>query len=192
MAHGWTFLKRFAGRPGSVGAIAPSSKALATAMVDGLSVEANEGVLEFGIGTGAFTAAIAACLPDPAAYLGIEIEEPFVELCRKRFPELRFAHASAADAARLVDEHGLRPIRAVISGLPFASLPPTVQDGILTALDEVLEEGSLFRTFQYAHAYVLPRARRFRVQMCDRFGPMRRSKLVAANLPPAYALSWTR
>ena len=192
MAHGWTFLKRFAGRPGSVGAIAPSSPALAAAMVDKLDVHEGQSVLEFGIGTGAFTGAIADCLPDPAAYLGIEIEEPFVELCRKRFPELRFEHASAADAGRLVEEFDLRPVRAVISGLPFASLPPEVQDGVLEALDDVLEEGSLFRTFQYAHAYVLPRARRFRAQMCARFGPMRRSRLVVANIPPAYALSWTR
>lgn len=186
------FLREFIKNPGSVGAIAPSSPQLASAMVRGLPGIENGSVLEFGPGTGAFTAAINDSLPANARYLGIEIEARFVELLGARFPNLEFEHGSAADASKIVDARGLRPVRAVISGLPFASLPVEIQDGIVKGLLDVLEPGSLFRTFQYVHAYRLPKAIRFRQQMSGLFGKLTRSRPILRNLPPAYCLTWTR
>ncbi|MCA8971690.1 MAG: SAM-dependent methyltransferase [Planctomycetes bacterium] len=179
--------------PKSVGAIAPSSAQLADAMVRGISeLEPGSTVLELGPGTGAFTAAIRDSLPAGVHYVGIEIEGRFVDLLRERFPGLEFAHGSAANAGRIVDERGRRPVRCVISGLPFASLPVEIQDGIVTALLDVLEPGAVFRTFQYVHAYRLPKAVRFRKQMGELFGRLERSKPVLRNLPPAYCLTWQR
>lgn len=185
------FLSQFLRNPASVGAIAPSSAYLARAMVRGLSDCADGAVLEFGPGTGAFTAAIRDSLPQHCRYLGIEVEERFVDVLRTRFPDLDFAHASAADVRALCDERELGPVRAVISGLPFASLPVPVQDGIVSGLLEVLTPGASFRTFQYVHAYRLPKAQRFRKQMTKLFGPVVRSRPVLRNLPPAYSLTWT-
>ena len=84
------------------------------------------------------------------------------------------------------------PTRAIICGLPFASLPLATQDAIIDSLEDLVPPGGLFRTFQYVHAYFLPAAVRFRRRMNRTFGPHHRSPAVLANLPPAYVLTWSR
>jgi phospholipid N-methyltransferase len=186
------FLRAFLRSPGRVGAVAPSSPALASAMVHGLDLAAGDTVVEFGPGTGAFTAAIRGCLPSPVAYLGIEIEPAFVTLLRQRFADLEFVQGSAADAPAILAERGRDRVRAILCGLPFASLPDDVQQGIVAALDQLVRPGTLFRTFQYAHAYLLPKAIRFRRRMHGLFGAHARSPIVLWNVPPAVTLTWRR
>lgn len=188
------FFRAFLRNPTKVGAIAPSSRILASAMIRGIDFSKSDHSLlvEFGPGTGAFTAAIHDRLPNKDAYLGIERDRRFIELLRGRFPELHFHHGSAEDATQIVKDGARQEVRAVISGLPFASLPKTVQEGILQSLDSLLQKGSTFRTFQYAHAYYLPQAVRFRRRMDEVIGHHTRQALVVRNLPPAYVLSWTR
>ena len=186
------FLRAFVLNPGRVGAVVPSSPALARAMVQGLSLAPGEAVLEYGPGTGPFTTQIARVLPGPEHYLGIERDRRFVTLLRARHPHLHFVEGSAEDAPQLAAKAGLRTIAAVISGLPFATLPDAVQQGILAGLDQVVAPGRLFRTFQYVHAYQLPQAVRFRRRMGQLFGPHQRSTVIWANLPPAFVLTWRR
>ncbi|MCC6680247.1 MAG: SAM-dependent methyltransferase [Phycisphaeraceae bacterium] len=186
------FVKAFLRHPAKVGAVAPSSPALAQQMVRDLHVQAGQTLIEFGPGTGSFTTAILAALPAGASYLGIELDEKFVALLRRRFTQAEFVHSSAEHAARLHQDRQLPPVRAVLCGLPFASLPPTVQDAVIANLDQLLGIGAEFRTFQYVHAYPLPTAVRFRRRMSQLLGPCRRSAAVLRNLPPAYVLTWKR
>jgi phospholipid N-methyltransferase len=186
------FLKVLLRAPGRTGAVAPSSVYLARAMVRGLRVEPGETVVEFGPGTGAFTAEIRRILPSPASYLGIEIEPRFAEMLRQRYPELPVLEGSAEDAVRLVAEAGRNRVKAIICGLPFASLPAGVQDRVIQAIDVLVGPGAQFRTFQYVHAYGLPPAVRFRRRMRERFGPHTRQATVSRNVPPAHVLSWSR
>lgn len=186
------FLQAFLRSPGQVGAIAPSSPQLAAAMVHGLNVATDETIVEFGPGTGPFTAAIRDILPDPACYVGIERDEQFVAILRERFPELRVVHGSAEDAPRHLAEAGRGNVRAVLCGLPFATLPGPVQDTIIGALDALLRPGAEFRTFQYVHSWPLPSAVRFRERMKAVFGAVDRSPPVVKNLPPAFVLTWRR
>jgi phospholipid N-methyltransferase len=186
------FLTALLRSPAKVGAIAPSSAALAKRMVHGLDLT-HHAVLELGPGTGPITKAIASIITHPRHYLGIDREPHFIKLLKARFPDMRFITGSAQDALdHLAATPDLPPIKAVISGLPFASLPPSVQDGVIACLDHLLARGAVFRTFQYVHAWPLPSAVRFRRQMTDRFGPPSVSRPVIANLPPAVVLSWPR
>jgi phospholipid N-methyltransferase len=178
--------------PARTGAIAPSSVRLARAMVDGLIVAPGETIVEFGPGTGAFTAEIRRILPPQSSYLGIEIEPRFAELLRRRYPDLHFVEGSAEHAAQFLAKAGYDRVKAIICGLPFASLSSGVQDGIIEALETLVAPGVQFRTFQYVHAYGLPPAVRFRRRMGERFGPVTREAMVLRNLPPAYVLRWSR
>ena len=81
-------------------------------------------------------------------------------------------------------------VKYIVSGLPFASLPKDVSEAILREVDKFMAEGCLFRTFQYAHAYRLPPAVKFRRYMEERYGKVQRSPLVLKNMPPAYTLTW--
>jgi phosphatidylethanolamine/phosphatidyl-N-methylethanolamine N-methyltransferase len=188
----FAFLKAFVRHPGQVGAVAPSSRFLARAMVAGLELADGEAVIELGPGTGPFTAEIARLTGRPGTYLGIEREGAFVEMLRDRFPHMPIAHGSAEHAHELARQAGLGPVRAVISGLPFAVLEAGVQDRIMAALDQLLGPGGEFRTFQYLHAWPMPQAVRFRRRMAGLFGPHRASRVVLLNLPPAMVLTWRR
>lgn len=186
------FLGAFVRNPRRVGAIMPSSPSLARAMVRRLSVQPGETLIELGPGTGAFTEVILRHLPAGAHYLGVELSAAFVSRLRERFPGVDFVEGSAEDVAEIHAQRGLPATRAVLCGLPFASLPREVQGRVVTSLDALLQGGGEFRTFQYVHAYPLPTARRYRARMDGVFGPGRRGKAVARNIPPAYVLSWSR
>jgi phosphatidylethanolamine/phosphatidyl-N-methylethanolamine N-methyltransferase len=186
------FLQVLFRAPARTGAAAPSSVHLARAMVKGLTLGPGQTVVEFGPGTGALTSEIRRILPSPSSYLGVEIEPRFADLLRRRFPGLHVVEGSAEEAPRFVAEAGCAQVKAVICGLPFATLPAGVQDRVVHALDVLVGPGAQFRTFQYIHAYPLPPAVRFRHRMRELFGPHTREATVVRNLPPAYVLSWSR
>ena len=192
LTEAMTFVKAWTQHPAMIGAISPSSQYLARQMVRGLNPRPGEVILEFGPGTGPFTRAIVPLLPDTATYIGIERESRFVKLLRTKFPELCFVHSSAEHAPQLLGASGLGRVRAVICGLPFASFAPSVQDDVIQALNQVMQPGCEFRTFQYVHAYVLPTAVRYRRRMDSLFGRHQCSRAVMRNLPPAFVLTWQR
>ena len=86
----------------------------------------------------------------------------------------------------------LAPVRAVISSLPFACLPASVQDGVIRCLGRLVRRGCHFRTYQYVHAYLLPSAARFRRKMDACLGPHRLTATIVGNVPPAFVLTWKR
>ena len=188
------FLATFVRHPGSVGAILPSSRALAERLVAGLDLRAGDLVLEYGPGTGPVTAVLDRLLGarKGVRYLGIELNGGFVDVLRRRYPHLDFAHGSVVDVVALLRQRGLRQARYIVSGLPFASLPREVQVGTIDGIRAILVEGGEFRTFQYVHAYRLPAAQRFRRLMAEYFPRCLRSRPIVRNLPPAYVLTFPR
>jgi phosphatidylethanolamine/phosphatidyl-N-methylethanolamine N-methyltransferase len=184
------FLQAFLKNPLYVGAISPSSPDLARAMIEDVQPDENNIALELGVGTGAITKFLRAVVPDEKSYIGIEINEEFIEKLKADFPGLMFVCGSAGDAGEIHKNTGFGKVGYIVSGLPFASLPKEVSEAILGEVDKFLAEGCLFRTFQYAHAYRLPPAVKFRKYMEERYGKVRRSSLVLKNMPPAYTLTW--
>lgn len=186
------FFRALRRRPGNVGAVFPSSARLAAAMVADLDLDTSGAILELGPGTGPMTSAIDAQLHDKTRYLGIELDDDLVGHLRQRFPHLAIAHGSAEEASALLSIAGHDGVRAIISGLPFASLPAAVQDGIVDELDRLMGPGVVFRTFQYVHSWPLPQAARFRRRMSSQFGVPHVSRPVLRNLPPALVLTYRR
>jgi len=188
------FLAAFLRSPGKIGAIAPSSPYLARRMLHGVDLDGDRAVIEFGPGTGPFTRALEAALPDPSRYLGIEHNRDFVDLLARRHAAMKVVHGSAEDAVSHAADAGIEPesIAMILCGLPFASLPESVQAGVVDALRQLLRPGAVFRTFQYVHSWPLPAAIRYRRMMAEHFGPCQRSRAVLRNLPPAFVLTWRR
>jgi phospholipid N-methyltransferase len=185
------FLQAFLKNPLKVGAVAPSSPDLAWQMLDGILPDKENIIIELGVGTGAITKYISEILPDNESYLGIELDGSLVSSLKVRNPEMNVVQGNACDLRSIHQESGLGKASYILCCLPFVTLPEEVAAQILSEIERYMEQGCLFRAFQYAHGYYTPSALRLRKFMRDRYGNSKRSKLVAKNVPPAYTLTWS-
>jgi phospholipid N-methyltransferase len=184
------FLQAFLKNPAKVGSIAPSSPELAQKMVRGLAPNAENIVLELGVGTGAITKYLQEILPDEKSYLGIELDADLVKSLKTNYPQLEIVRGNACDTFSIHQKSGLGRVGYVICCLPFVSIPNEVGEVILKEIDKFMAHGCVFRTFQYAHGYYFPSAIKLREHMRDRYGKAQRSRIVMKNVPPAYTLTW--
>jgi phosphatidylethanolamine/phosphatidyl-N-methylethanolamine N-methyltransferase len=180
------FIREFLRDPQAIGAVAPSSRALARAIVDAVDPGARYAILELGPGTGAFTAEILNRLRPGQRYLGIERNPAFHAALCARFGSERAVLGDAADLDRILPAHGLERIDAVVCSLPWASLPLSIQDRVFAALDRVLGPGGAFASFAYLQGTLLPGGRALHRRLAREFGDVRRSRIIWANLPPAF------
>jgi phospholipid N-methyltransferase len=185
------FLQAFLKNPLKVGAITPSSPELARKMLDGVRPDAENVILELGVGTGAITKFIEEIVPDERSYFGLELNPDLAKSNHERFPGLEIICGSACDMSAIYRESGLGKVSYIISCLPFVSLPSSVSEKIYQQIEEFMEAGCMFRTFQYAHGYYTPAALKLREFMRNRYGKSKRSRLVVKNVPPAYVLTWS-
>jgi len=181
------FLQQFMRSPLTVGALAPSSRALANTMLAPIDFARVGNVVEFGPGTGAFTRGIAPRLRAGCRYLGIELNPAFVRELTISFPRLSFVHGNVADLTRILDSQGIAAVDAIVCGLPWATLPIALQETVFAEIDRTLAPGGVFVTFGYLQSLVLPGAWALRRRLRRHFGDVRRSSVVWANIPPAFA-----
>jgi phospholipid N-methyltransferase len=144
-----------------------------------------------GVGTGAITKYLQYAVPDDHSYLGIELDRDLVRSLKRNYPEMQIVRGNALDAAAIHEKSGLGKVGYIICCLPFVSLPNEVGEKILVEIDKFMQQGCIFRTFQYAHGYYFPSAIKLREFMRDRYGKSKRSRLVVKNVPPAYTLTWS-
>ncbi len=182
-----TFLMQFRDAPRATGAIAPSSRQLAERMIAPIDFGRASAIVELGPGTGVMTAAIVARLAPQTHYVGIEISERFHRMLLLRFPGLSFVHDSAEHIGRILELAGIGAADAVVCGLPWASLPAEIQPRTLAAVAAALRPGGLFVTFAYLQGLMLPAARLFRGRLDAEFATVERTRIVWANIPPAFA-----
>ncbi len=185
------FLQAFLKNPLKVGAVAPSSPELAAEMLQGMTPDENNIVLELGVGTGAITKYLQQIIPNKESYLGIELDEELVRTINSRFNDMNIVAGSAADAYRIHQDSGLGKVSYLVCCLPFVSLPKEVSESVLAEIEKFMLEGCTLRIFQYAHGYYLPPAIKLREFMRNRYGRSKRSPLVLKNLPPAFTLTWS-
>ena len=185
------FLQAFLKNPGKVGSIKPSSPELAQKMIEGITPDKNNAVLELGVGTGAITKFLQEIVSDDKSYLGIELDRDLVRLLRRNFPDMQIVRGNAVDTAAIHQRSGIGKISYVICCLPFVSLPNEVGDQIMQQVDKFMQQGCTFRTFQYAHGYYFPSAIKLREFMRTRYGKSKKSPLIVKNVPPAYTLTWS-
>ena len=184
------FLQAFLKNPLKVGSIAPSSPELAQQMVAGIRPNEESVVLELGVGTGAITKFLQEIVPSRESYLGIEIDKKLVKLLKENFPALKIVRGNACDTFSIHQKTGFGKVGYIICCLPFVSLPNDVGEKVLAEIDKFMEQGCVFRTFQYAHGYYFPSAIKLREHMRDRYGKAKKSPLVVKNMPPAFTLTW--
>jgi len=180
------FLGQFLRAPTKIGAFVPSSQRLAAAVCAPVPERGEPTVVELGPGTGPFTAEIQRRLAGRGHHLAVELNEPMAVLLTQRFPAVDVVHGDAAQLAALLADRGLRLADVVVSGLPWAAFPDTLQRGLLSAVMAAMSPAGAFTTFAYIHAIPLSSARRFRALLADRFEEVVAGRTVWRNAPPAF------
>lgn len=172
------FLQAWIRNPLRVAAVAPSGRALAALITSEISHEIGP-VIELGPGTGAFTRALIARGVREEDLALIEFGSEFAAALHFRYPR---AHTLWMDATRLrtVELFAGRPAGAVVSGLPFLSMPPRKVIAILTGAFRKMKPDGAFYQFTYG-----PRCP-VSLRLLDHLGlEAERVGATLANLPPA-------
>ncbi|WP_043616983.1 class I SAM-dependent methyltransferase [Nonomuraea candida] len=180
------FLGQFLRNPAAIGALAPSSRRLATAVCAPVPERGEPIVVELGPGTGPFTAEIQQRLGGRGHHLAVELNERLAGLLAERFPKVDVAHADATKLGELLAQRGLGTADVVISGLPWAAFPRELQLDLMAAVTGSMSPGAAFTTFSYIHAIPLSSARRFRALLAERFEEVVLGRTVWRNTPPAF------
>lgn len=141
-------------------------------------------MVELGPGTGSTTQAILQALPKHSRLLAIEIDPEFVSLLRSDpDPKLMVHQGSAVQIREALAAHGLPQPDAVISGIPFSTMPNELGRQILRTVWTCLAPGGRFVAYQF----------RDRVAQLGRdlFGPPV-TEWVFLNVPPLRVYSWRK
>ncbi|MFO1300942.1 MAG: methyltransferase type 12 [Burkholderiaceae bacterium] len=153
------FLKGFLRQPKGVGSVIPSSRFLERKMVRMAGAAQADSVIELGPGTGGTTRAILAAMPETATLLAIELDPAFADHVRNIDDRRLIVHQGSAEhLAELIAAHRLRAPNAILSGIPFSTMPEDVGTRIIEAIRDVLAPGGCFVAYQFRGA-VAERAR---------------------------------
>ncbi|MDO5295633.1 MAG: SAM-dependent methyltransferase [bacterium] len=202
MGNALSFFQEFIKHPTHVGAIAPSSQALAKEMMAQARVAECQTLAEFGAGTGVFTKAALKTLPEQAVFIAIEqnanlvrcLREDLAKECAQAPPPAwsqRYAEPpvycdTVENLPALMQQNKISQLDSIISGLPWAAFSDELQDRLLQVALDALKPNGIFCTFAYLQGLLLPAGKHFAQKINSRFAEVHKSRVVWANLPPAF------
>jgi phosphatidylethanolamine/phosphatidyl-N-methylethanolamine N-methyltransferase len=170
------FWRSLVTRPRAIGAIAPSSPALARKIAALVDPAVPGTVLELGPGTGVVTDALLERGIPVDLLIAVEADPDLAQLMGERFPKLRVVKGDAFDLDRTLPPEESGPLAATVSGLPLLNFPPARRRALIAAALARMPAGGPFVQFSYGFAAPVPADGQISVEQAG---------LVFANLPPA-------
>ena len=171
------FFRSWIEKPLAMGAVTPSSRALARTMAANVDPETLGPIIELGPGTGPVTEALVARGIDPARLVLVEFDPTFCRLLRKRYPTATVVQGDAYSLHTLLGSLLREPAAAVVSGLPLFTKPLKRRLRLLSEAFALMSPGAPFVQFTYAAVSPIPRG-------LDRV-KAHASERIWANIPPA-------
>lgn len=179
------FLLEYIKNPSFTGAVAPSSKFLANKMIDSINFEEAQCIIEYGPGTGVFTEKILSRVKEDTKVILVEINKEFYNLLKEVYGHKKnviIINDSAENIDKILENYSIKKVDYILSGLPFASLPKSVSDCILTKTAKIIGSDARFITFQYTL---------FKLKFLKKYFKNIDYNRTFRNLPPAYVLNCT-
>lgn len=179
------FLRGFLRNPAQVGSVVPSSHRLEQRLVRSAGIAEARTVVELGPGTGGTTAAMLRAMAPGSRLMAVELDPMFHQHLRQSVddPRLLLELASAERLAELLAARRLPAPDAIVSGIPFSTMPPDVSDRIAAAIAQVLRPGGRFVAYQ-VRAHVADYVKPYLGE------PDKRWEVV--NVPPVRVFTWTK
>jgi phospholipid N-methyltransferase len=183
----FAFTKKFLVKYRQMGAVVPSSKYLARAMVAALpSMTPGKYIIELGAGTGVFTRQLLADRPSNPT-VAIELDHDLAVTLRSEYPKATVIEGDASKLSDILASLNIQQdqVGGILSAIPFISLPASIGDSIFSAIADVLTTGMPYIQV----TYFSPSWRKFNVwKYFDRPS----IKRVWRNVPPAEVMEFIR
>jgi cyclopropane fatty-acyl-phospholipid synthase-like methyltransferase len=112
------------------------------ALLEGLGLDAESTVIEFGPGTGQFTVAVA---PRCGRVVAVDVSEPMIERLRGKLAERRLANVEVVEAGFLTYQPAGPPADFVYSRYALHHLPDLWKAVALARLHAMLSDGGVLR-----------------------------------------------
>jgi phosphatidylethanolamine/phosphatidyl-N-methylethanolamine N-methyltransferase len=175
LADNLRFLRALFTRPKTVGAVLPSSPALARAIAR--QVHPHSGpVLEIGAGTGVVSEALLERGVPSGQLTLLEYDCDLARHLKARFPEVQVIQGDAFDLTHSLGPRHAAPFGAIVSGLPLLNHPPVRRRAFMEGVAARLMPGAPFIQFSYGATPPVPPLPGQNVS---------RAATVLANIPPA-------
>lgn len=163
----------------------PSSPQLEERLVASAGVREARTVVELGPGTGGTTRALLRAMAPEARLLAIELDEEFHGHLAESIGDRRLIleRGSAEQLGEFLAAHGLPAPDAIVSGIPFSTMPPEVSGRIAARIAEVLRPGGRFVAYQV------------RAHVADFMSPhlgRPRTEWEVVNVPPVRVFTWVK
>ncbi|QYK69238.1 MULTISPECIES: methyltransferase domain-containing protein [Paenibacillus] len=170
------FLQRFIKNPKRVGSILPSSRFLASKMVQSVSWDDVSTIAEFGSGTGAITRFIELRVNRSAKVLLFEMDDKMRRVLQTTYPNFS-CHSNACHLTKIMNQQGINPLDCIISGLPFFNFKSELRETLLHQITEALKPEGKFIAFQYSLQMKKHLSEKFIIDKIN---------FVPLNFPPAF------
>ena len=180
----WTFFKAFLKSPLVVGSVIPSSTSLEQRVVTAADVATARLVVELGPGMGGITRALLAAMGPEAQLLAIERTPEFAENLRRIDDNrLEVMHGCASSIGEEIRNRSFPLADAVVSGIPFSTMPEALGRDIISAIQGALAPGGRFVAYQISS------------RVADYAQPLLGAPLIAhelRNVPPLRVFTWCK
>ncbi len=181
------FTRRFIMRSRQIGALVPSSQAVARVISAALQpLTAGHIIVELGAGTGVFTRQLLRDYPHHPV-IAIELDADLAARLRRNCPT---AHVVVGDASQLLAHltalgFARENVGGIVSAIPFVSLPDAIRQSIFQAIAETLPSGRPYAQITYF-------TRAWRKFDLDSWFVREREQRVWWNVPPAVVMRFIR
>lgn len=173
------FLKNWASKPLTTGAVSPSGKALAQRMARSVDLNSDVPVIELGPGTGSVTKALLEHGVVPKRLFAVEFNPDFCKLLRQRFPDCNILQGDAYAIKGTLAEYGVEEASSFVSSLPLFTRPLADRVSLIDAALSLMPKGGEFIQFSYA---LVPPVKVEEIPVpCE----LNVSPWIMLNLPPA-------
>ena len=140
-----------------MGAVMPSSKALARTMARYVDPHSDGPVIELGPGTGAITDALLGHGIAEKRLVLVEFDPGFCALLRERYPQANLIQGDAYSLDQTLADLK-EPASAMVSGLPLVTKPMLVRLKLMRDAFQKMEAGAPFVQFTYSVAPPIPKS----------------------------------
>lgn len=171
------FIRTWIEKPLAIGAVTPSSRALARIMAGYINPSRPGPIIELGPGTGPVTEALLAQGIEPSRLVLVEFDPTFCRLLRARYPSATVVQGDAYSLKRLLAGLLKQPAAGVVSGLPLFTKPLRTRVRLLFEAFSLMSPNAPFVQFTYNAVPPIPK-------WLDRVSA-EASERVWMNIPPA-------